>query len=172
VLPFLGVHSFVGKQTDGYDRSVGLSTGALLGFRLSPVFSLAGQISFDALNFKDNQNDASGFAFVVALVPQFHIVAPTFEIIVGPKIGLWFEGIDTTYNYQKSSDSASGLLVGVNAGMFFPVGRHLWLGGLLTFDVRSFTRICVNTNTVDETCSGSMLPDSLKLWGLAAAMLF
>ena len=175
VLPFAGVHSFVGTPNDGYARSVGASTGVLLGFHLSPVFSLAGELSFDLLNFKNTPSDPSGIAFVMAVVPQFHIVAPTFEIIVGPKIGLWFEeidGIDPNFNYEKRSTSASGLVVGLNAGIFFPVGRHVSVGGLLTFDLRPFNRICTNTNTTSESCSDSSLPDSLKLWGLAAALLF
>jgi hypothetical protein len=170
VLPFLGLHSFVGNQVE--DRSVGGSAGGLLGFHLSPVFSLAGELSFDVINFKNNQNDLSGLAFVLAVVPQFHIVAPTFEIIIGPKIGLWIEGIDSTYYGVTESSTASGLVVGVNAGMFFPVGRHLSIGGLLTFDLRPYNRYCLDTNTTSESCSSSNLPSSLKLWGLAGALLF
>jgi hypothetical protein len=171
LLPFLGVSSFVGNQVE--DRSVGATVGGLLGFHLSPVFSLAGELSFDVLNFKDDTQDSrSGFAFVMAVVPQFHIIAPSFEIILGPKIGLWIEGVDSTYNYQTQSTTGSGLVVGLNTGIFFPVGRRLSLGGLLTFDLRPYNRFCRDLNSVNESCSGSNLPDALKLWGLAGALLF
>jgi hypothetical protein len=170
VLPFIGLHSFVGNGAD--HRSVGASAGGLLGFRFSPVFSFAGELSVDVLNLHDSPDNASGVAFVMALVPQFHIVSPSFEIILGPKIGLWFEGIDSTYNSQRVSDTASGLVVGLNAGIFFPVGRRLSLGGLLTLDLRPFNRKCADTDTTNEICTSSDLPDALKLWGLAGALLF
>ena len=172
--PYLGISSFLGETADLGHRSVGARAGAILGLRLHPAFSLNGEISLDVLNFRDvpSGQKMTGGAFALSASPLFHLFAPTVEVVFGPRIGIWGEGITRRVNDVETSFSASGFLMGLNAGLFFPVRRCLSVGGLVTLDTRLFGRTCTKNADGSEMCSDGDLPKALTNLTFNFAMMF
>ena len=134
--------------------------GGLAGWHLTPRFSINGEFTLD---FMDGDMDSS------MLKPHEHyldfVLSPLFhfwshKIVVGPKLG-WF----TNHRSYSDSDSAAlrewwsehgtragyagpileahsgqGLLFGINAGGFIPLGR-LAIGLLASANFRHFTTV-------------------------------
>jgi hypothetical protein len=161
--PYLGISSFRGETADLGHRSVGARAGAILGFRLHPAFSLNGELSLDVLNFRDvpSGQKMGGGAFAFSASPLFHVFAPTVELVFGPRIGVWAEGITRKVNDLETTFSANGFLMGLNGGLFFPVRRCLSIGGLVTLDTRLFSRTCTKNADGNDICSEDNLPRAL-----------
>ena len=172
--PYLGISSFLGETADIGRRSVGARAGAILGLRLHPAFSLNGEISLDVLNFRDvpSGQKMGGGAFALSASPLFHLFAPTVEVVFGPRVGVWGEGISRKVNGVETIFSVSGFLLGLNAGLFFPVRRCLSVGGLVTLDTRRFGRTCTRNADGVEACSEDNLPKSLTNLTVNFAMMF
>ncbi len=138
LMPFIGIQSI---QNENSGTGPGLRVGGLIGARLSDQFSFNGELLFDLWNISNVPTGISESAYVVqfAAAPLFHVQAsPTAEIVVGPKLGGFFEHASISGSYGgltlDSSGSAEGLLVGANLGAFFRLSDALSLGGLLNFD--------------------------------------
>jgi hypothetical protein len=172
--PYLGISSFLGETADIGRRAVGARAGAILGFRLHHAFSLNGELSVDVLNFRDvpSGQKMSGGAFALSASPLFHLFAPTVELVFGPRVGVWGEGISRKVNGVETTFSANGFLLGLNAGLFFPVRRCLSVGGLMTLDSRRFSRTCTKNAGGSDDCSEDNLPKSLTNLTFNFAMMF
>ena len=138
LLPFIGVHSI---QNDNSGTGPGLRIGGIVGARLSEQFSFNGELLFDLWNISNVPAGVSESAYVIqfAAAPLFHLpVSPTAEIVLGPKLGLFFDHASVSGNLGgvtvSGSGSGEGLLVGANLGALFRVSDALSLGGLINFD--------------------------------------
>ena len=138
LLPFVGLQSV---QNENSGTGPGLRIGGFAGGRLAEQFSFNGELLFDLENFTNLPPGVSESSYIIqfAAAPLFHIPAsPTAEIVIGPKLGLFFEhfsasGSGGTYAVNVSG-SAEGLLLGANLGAFFRLSDALSLGGLVNFD--------------------------------------
>jgi len=172
--PYLGISSFRGETADLGHRSVGARAGAILGFRLHPAFSLNGELSLDVLNFRDvpSGQKMDGGAFAFSASPLFHLFAPTVELVFGPRVGVWAEGITRRVNDLETTFSANGFLLGLNGGLFFPVRRCLSVGGLVTLDMRLFSRTCTKNADGSKICSEDNVPRALTNLTFNFAVMF
>ena len=138
LMPFVGVQSI---QNDNSNTGPGLRIGGLVGGRMNELFSFNGELLFDLWNVSNVPAGVSESAYVVqfAAAPLFHVQAsPTAEIVLGPKLGLFFAHSSVSGSAGgftlSGSESDEGLLVGANLGAFFRVSDALSLGGLINFD--------------------------------------
>jgi len=138
LMPFVGVQSI---QNENSNTGPGLRIGGLVGGRMNQQFSFNGELLFDLWNISNVPAGVSESAYVVqfAAAPLFHVQAsPTAEIVLGPKLGLFFAHASVSGSvggYTLSgSGSDEGLLVGANLGAFFQVSDALSVGGLINFD--------------------------------------
>jgi hypothetical protein len=170
LLPFIGLQSV---QNNNSGTGPGLRVGGLVGGRLSEQLSFNGELLFDLENFSNVPAGESESAYFIqfALAPLFHVQAsPSAEIVIGPKLGLFFEhasvsGNIGTYNLNLSG-STEGLLVGANLGAFFRLSDALSLGGLINFDYMKMEWCTTSQGTC--TVSG----DGLKVISFAGAAQF
>ena len=97
-------------------------------------------------------------------------MSPTAEIVIGPKLGLFFEHFSLSEsvgtNTLDFSGSSEGLLLGANLGAFFRVSDALSLGGLINFDY--LREEWCSSNQVNCTVSG----DGLKVISFTGAAQF
>ena len=99
VMPFIGLQS---DQSANADTGPGFRVGGLVGGRINEQFSFNGELVFDWLNLNNIPAGVSASAYFiqVAAAPLFHVQAsPTAEIVLGPKLGLFF---------AHASESGSG----------------------------------------------------------------
>jgi hypothetical protein len=166
LMPFIGLQS---DQNDNSNTGLGLRVGALLGSRISEQFSFNGELVFDWENLNDIPPGVSASAYFIqfAAAPLFHVqVSPTAEIVLGPKLGLFFAHVSESEGAAAFSGSSEGLLLGANLGAFFRVADSLSLGGLINFDYMR-AEWCT-TDQGDCTVSD----DGLKVISFAGAAQF
>ena len=171
LMPFIGIHSI---QNDGVNTGPGLRVGGIVGARLSDQFSFNGEALFDLWNPSNVPSGASVSAYViqVSAAPLYHAqISPTAEIVVGPKLGFFYDHQSTSGNvYGIALDSSSnfeGLLLGANLGAFFRLSDALSLGGLVNFD---YMRAEWCSNSGGGTCTTG--GDGLKVISFAGAAQF
>jgi hypothetical protein len=173
-LPYLGAESHRGQS--GQSFGVGFLVGALFGARIGNKFSLNGELTIDAVNVKGapTGTQASRREFDLAISPLYHLGARGVEVVVGPKLGLWFGSYQlTSAGRTLDSGSARGLVGALNLGVFLPVTQGMSLGGMLSFALRTFDRACNTPVGQTETCDPS--PTNLaseKVLGFTAGALF
>ena len=138
LMPFIGLQSI---QNDNSNTGPGLRVGGVLGGRMADQFSFNGELLFDLWNISNVPAGVSESAYVaqVAAAPLFHLQAsPTVEVVIGPKLGLFFAHASASGSTGaitvSGSESSEGLLVGANLGAFFRVADALSVGGLINFD--------------------------------------
>lgn len=148
-LPFIGINHPFGKTGEG--TTTGFRIGTLLGGRLNDSLSLNGEILIDPINFK-GQTTASETWVDLAFSPLFHAVGRDVEVVVGPKLG-FFAGGGDGYADPVNGDKQSftGVVAGINAGLFARVGSSALLGGMLNVQFRKITNYCVTPGGV-EVC--------------------
>lgn len=168
LMPFIGFHSI---QNDNSGTGPGLRIGGLAGARLGDQFSFNGEALFDLWNYSDVPAGASISAYdiQVSAAPLYHLqVAPTAEIVVGPKLGFfYFHDSASALGQDLGSGSAEGFLLGANLGAFFRISDAVSLGGLANFDYLR-QEWCSNSGGGDCTPSG----DGLKVISLSGAAQF
>jgi hypothetical protein len=174
-LPYIGIASH--QEANSSDLGPGFMIGAILGGRLNPMISLNGELRVDALNVKTSQlpsgTDVSAFEVDIAFSPLFHVPFPQGEFVVGPKLGLFVGAQTVSYGGSEvETDSASGLMGGVNAGVFFDVGPKLAIGGLVSFTVRDIGSTCSTPTGGSQTCNDSPGLPSEKVLGFHGGILF
>jgi hypothetical protein len=175
-LPYIGIASH--EESNSSDLGPGLTIGAILGGRLNPMISLNGELRIDVLNVKTSSlpanTDISGaFELDLAFSPLFHVPFPQGEFVVGPKLGLFLGG--ETVNYggaEVETDTVSGLMGGVNAGVFFDVGPKMAIGGMLSFTVRDIGSVCSTPTGGSQSCNDSPGLPSEKVLGFHGGLLF
>jgi hypothetical protein len=152
-LPYLGFESHRGNTGQGL--SAGFIMGALLGGRISPNFSLNGELRLDVLNpdTAGSGVDVTIIELDLAVSPLFHVPFRGGEFVVGPKLGLFVGADSLSYGgIEQQSDTATGYVAGVNSGVFFDVSRRVALGGLVSFSVRDASRVCTTISGGSENC--------------------
>jgi len=160
VMPLFGVQSHQGSLATNVGP--GLRAGALIGERLNSHWSINGELLIDGLN---NTNDNQPFEEAqVDLAPLFHYAADSLEVVVGPKVGYgrgWY-----SYPAYAASASSSGVILGVNAGLFGLLRESASLGGVASIDYYDVTTCSISL--VGFTC----VPRTAKIVSFAAAALF
>lgn len=170
-LPFIGIHSI---QNSDSNTGPGLRIGGIIGARLNDQVSFNGELVYDRVNLDDVPSgaDVSVYNFQAVAAPFFHLqIAPTAEIVIGPKVGL-FHFADTLSAYGTSaSSSVTGWIVGGNLGAFVRVSNAVALGGLVSFDYEKASICSSDAPEYDgDTCSTD--GPGLKLLSFAAGALF
>src|SRR6185437_8989952 len=160
IMPLFGVQSHRGSLAT--DLGPGLRAGALIGERLGSHWSISGELLIDFLNdMHDNQPFEEA---QVDLAPLYHYAEESLEVLLGPKIGYgrgWYG-----YPVRGASASSSGVILGVNTGLFGLVGEGASLGGIAGFDYYDVTTCSISL--VGFTC----IPRQAKIVSFAAAVLF
>ncbi|HEY7371278.1 MAG TPA: outer membrane beta-barrel protein [Polyangia bacterium] len=169
-LPYIGTASHVGSNSA--DLGPGFMIGALLGGRLNPNFSINGELRVDVLNYKNlaPSDTRTATETDIAFSPLFHVQFPTGEFVVGPKFGFF------SYDEDDSGSSnvtytATGTTYGVNAGVFFALGRALSLGGMISYTVRDASQQCTTPSGGVKNCTdGNYAAENVL--GFHGGMLF
>ena len=142
LVPAVGVHTVLGDG--GRGAGPGLRVGVLAGSRIIELLSLNVGLVYDRANLETAQ--ASGNAFDIGFSPLFHFPLEKLEIVLGPVAGIFLGQVaigdfSDTWSY--------GWTAGANAGVMFPVGSKVQLGGLLNFFLNSPFKSCTTTGGVD-----------------------
>jgi hypothetical protein len=171
---YIGANSFQGKTGDGL--GVGFRLGTILGGRLNEQFSINGELTIDVLNPSNvpSGEDLTVVEVDLALSPLFHApVGMNGEFVVGPKLGfMGGSSQDMVGGVSQGEGSATGYVYGINAGMFFNVSQTTALGGLLSFQGRSYSKVCFTPPGGSQSCSSTGLPDADKVLGISGAVTF
>ena len=159
----------------GQDFGVGFVAGALLGARIGEKFSLNGEVTIDLVNVKNARagTQANRSELDLAVSPLLHFRTRALEVVVGPKLGLWFGNFGLTSGGQTlDTETARGLVGAVNAGVFLPVSKDMALGGMFSLVLKSFSRTCHTLIGQAETCNPSPSLDAEKVVGFNVGALF
>jgi hypothetical protein len=168
VLPSFGL--VAPDQNDKtHGARAGFRMGAILGWHLSPRFSLNGELNLAVLRFKADTaftlgGETDGLLFDYALSPLFHIGSRSLEVVVGPKVGRFRYALDD--NDPQSLSRSTGWSYGVNLGVFAPL-QTMAIGGVVSYTSGHATELC------DSTCHGrtSNIGD-LRVVAVSFAMLY
>jgi hypothetical protein len=174
MLPHIGFHSYQGQG--GATLGPGLHVGGLAGFLLGDSVSLNGELTFDFLRATNLPagDRYSELDITAAFSPLVSFPAGRVELAFGPKLGGWIG----SYNQEslvrgKGDGDYSGFDLGANGAAVVQVGRKLWLGGLASFDVRTYGMSCFTPLEGTRTCSlSSNLPSPDKVVTLSALLMF
>lgn len=143
VLPNFGFLALGDSDKQRVSRP-GYHMGAILGWHLSPRFSVNGEINLSVLRFKaDTANGVSdtGFLFDYALAPLCHIGARNLEVILGPKLGRFRYSLPDARYGDAPLSLSTGWSYGLNFGMLAPL-QNMAIGGLISFTSNHATEIC------------------------------
>jgi hypothetical protein len=171
-LPYVGLESHAGDSGNGL--GVGFVLGTLLGGRLTPQFSLNGEIMIDVLN-PDTVSGLSETAVEVdiALSPLFHAPFTGGEFVIGPKVGFFGQAAQIKEDGVDGPKArGNGYLVGFNAGAFFTLKNGVGLGGLFNFTLRKPLEFCVTNPGEAEVCDSTTDYPSEKILAFMGAALF
>jgi hypothetical protein len=174
-MPYLGLNVPVGSGSSQY--STGLRLGGLFGFNLGPSLSLNGEMTIDIMNpdWGGSSGDVTEAYVDFAFSPLFHFGTPQLEFVVGPKLGFFGEAANVSYaSGPDDKYSGSGLVYGLNAGVFVPVG-NMAIGGLFSFTGHSYSKMCTNDSTtgyVDLCGDASGTVAGSKVIAFTGALLY
>jgi hypothetical protein len=100
---------------------------------------LNGEVTYDKSWIQSLEGDDPSEAFVdFALSPLVHWSHGRAQLALGPEIG-YFTSSETYTSMAtgtRVAASSSGLVVGLNAGVFAGVNGYVSLGGMLSLEVR------------------------------------
>lgn len=168
VVPMIGINSFQGDS--GRNTGPGLRLGLLAGSRMTEHFSLNVGFAFDIANLDAAPGvNASRYVFDIGFNPLFHFPLQSLDIVAGPLAGVFVDHGSLGGAAPSVATWAYGWTVGANAGILFPVGAKVRLGGLANFYLRNPLNVCVTANGAD-TCSSSGV-NSVKTLALSFAAL-
>jgi len=159
-VPSVGINSIMGDAGQG--KGVGLRVGLLAGSRIGEHFSANVGLAFDKVSM--DAPSASDYVFDFGFNPLLHFPLEKLEIVAGPVLGVFVDkGAASTLGLTIDS-WAYGWTLGANAGLLFPVGSRLRVGGLVSLFVRNPIKNCVTTNGNDSCQSdGLNTPKVLSL---------
>jgi hypothetical protein len=174
-LVYLGVNSFQGSNNSIVGP--GVRFGAILGAQPWETFSINGEITIDQQNIHVPANapgtSVSAIEFDLAVSPLYHLRTGNIEFVAGPKLG--FMVADQTWRsngLDSEDDSATGFVLGVNAGLFASLSRHFGIGGLASFVSRPFSKVCSTPFAGGQVCRTDNLPDADNVLALSIAIIF
>ena len=168
LVPMIGINSFQGDS--GRGTGPGLRLGLLAGSRLTELLSLNIGFAFDFVNLDaPAAANASRYVFDIGFNPLFHFPLQKLDIVAGPVAGVFVDHGKAGGAGLSVDTWAYGWTAGANAGVLFPVGRKVRLGGLANFYLRNPLKACVTANGMD-TCASSGV-DSVKTLALSFAAL-
>jgi hypothetical protein len=181
-MAYLGFQSFQGKfaaQTSndgsgtGLQLGLGPHVGGLIGFRFMPQVSLNAELTLDVphadLMGATGSIDASRYAISVS--PLYHVDVGAVDFIVGPKLGFWTSSFSQNDAFSTATLTYSGWMAGVNAGLYYKVGR-IGLGGLASFDYASVLQGCLTDDFQMRNCGPNNSYAADKLLSFALVILF
>lgn len=173
MIGYIGAHSIQGDG--GAILGPGLRAGGLLGFRVNDNVTINGELTLDVMNAAHlPETDAySEQDATIGLSPLVAFPAGTVEVAFGPKLAVW--GADYGQDFRargQGKGTYTGYDLGVNAAALAQVGRHIWLGGLASFDLRTYGHSCFSPRGGLERCTSYNLPSSDKVLGLSALLMF
>jgi len=147
-----------------------------VGFRIGDHFSINGEVTIDIVNAKslpgEDTYSEEDLSFGLSPLVAFP-VASGVEIALGPKFGGWVADYSqTSLTRANGGGSYSGYDLGANGATFVQVGRKIWLGGLISFDLRTYGSSCFTPFAGHERCATTDLPTSDKVFALAALLMF
>jgi hypothetical protein len=170
LLPFAGVHAFLGEAKSG--QSIGGHLGALVGGRFTRSLSLSGEVAFDWLNPEPASGaSAFGIEVMVAASPLYHVAIGKLELVVGPKLGYWAGFAESTLADRTTDARVDGVALGGNLGIFGPLTRALSIGALAALDVRTVRETCATISGQPQSCTGGSDVASDNLFSLSVAVL-
>lgn len=158
LVPCFGMNVPLGSLADGYTQ--GFHLGALAGWHLAPRFSLNGGVALDLMNANVDSSifNPREYYLDASVIPLLHFQSGL--LFIGPQIG-WFVNrrspSDQTGLYSRPSAPTlvkhwgQGVLLGVTAGAFAPMGK-LALGLVAGAGYRRF---------ITADCGGSACADRL-----------
>ena len=101
-----------------------------------------------------------------------HIINSDVELVLGPKLGFWGGAVEVMALGQTVKGRANGAVVGVNAGIFVPVGDSLSMGALASFTLRTISQTCTTEPGFSEVCNTNPDDDADKVVSVTGGMLF
>jgi hypothetical protein len=152
-MPFFGMHTVQGDG--GKNFGPGPRIGILGGGYLREQVSLNAEVALDWTNPNVSGADIKMFVGDLALSPLFHYRRPEIELVVGPKLGLFYgyAYIDSSF-FGGSTSTARGWTAGLNAAALFPISGSASAGLLFNYQARELTENCV-TAMNRKLCSSS-----------------
>src|SRR4029077_10196945 len=97
-----------------------------------------GEILIDFINPETDTPGVTTLGVEVAFSPLFHIPSNTLDIVIGPKLC----GFAPPISDGSNTETISGYLLGVNAGLFAGISPSMAIGGLVSFSIREPTKVC------------------------------
>jgi len=173
-LPYIGTHSYQSEANRAYFP--GFRIGTLIGGRVNEQLSLNWELTFDISNIDrapGAPTSSSEFAFDFAFSPLIHIPIGPAEILLGPKLGVFWVSTDIHQDtsYASQSHQGTGILGGITAGTFMAVSSTVSLGVLLSGELRKIEHAC--TVNAGEVALCDLARDgSAAIIGLTAAAIF
>jgi hypothetical protein len=173
ILPYIGTHTYQSAANSAYFP--GFRIGGLVGGRVSEVLSLNWELTLDVANVDNppTTKSSSEFAFDFGFSPTIHLPAGAAELLLGPKLGVFWVHTDIhdPATYNSEGRQGTGILGGVNAGAFMSVSANVSLGLLLSFEFRKIEHGCAAN--ADEIALCDLARDrAATVFGLTAAALF
>jgi hypothetical protein len=165
VVPSLGINSIMGDA--GQNTGVGLRVGLLAGSRIAEHFSANVGLAFDKVTV--NTPTASDYVFDFGFNPLLHFPLEKLEIVAGPVVGVFVDKGAVGSGTFATDTWAYGWTLGANAGLLFPVGSKVRVGGLVNLFVRNPIKLCATTNGNDSCTSDGL--NSPKVLSLSAAAM-
>jgi hypothetical protein len=173
LLPYIGTHSYQSDAESSYFP--GFRLGAMLGGRVNEDVSLNWEMTFDVSNIDTAPMapSSSEYAFDFAFSPMGHFLAGPVELVVGPKLGVfWVHAeVHSATTYTSETHQGTGILGGLTVGTFMAVSTTTSLGVLLSAEVRKIEHAC-NVNVGEIALCNLSRDDAAKLVGVTAAALF
>jgi hypothetical protein len=172
LIPYLGLQSYRGEG--GAHLGPGTRLGGLIGLRVGDNVWINGELTIDSLSTRNLPDGDSydEYDFAASLSPLVFVPAGDVQLAFGPKLGAWAASYNqSSFARGDGNGSYSGFDLGVNGAAFFQVGRKLWLGGLASFDLRTYRSSCFTAFAGIEGCS-STLPAADKVVAISALLMF
>ena len=116
---------------------------------------------------------SSEFAFDFAFSPMFHLPAGAAEIVLGPKLGVFWVHTDVhnDMTFNDEPHQGTGILGGISAGTFMAVSSTVSLGVLVSVEARKIEHAC-NVNAGEVALCNLARDSSATILGVTAAALF
>jgi len=147
----------------------------MLGFRFEEVVSINGELTLDSVELRNLPvgERLSEIDLSATISPLFSVIDGKLELAFGPKLGLWLGSYNqSSLSRGDGSGTFSGWDLGANVAGVAQVGRHLWLGGLASFDLRIFRNSCFRPTAGIEGCTSGDLPPADKVLALSILLMF
>ena len=168
VVPMIGINSFQGDSGQG--TGPGLRLGLLAGSRLTELLSLNVGFAFDLVNLDVPPGASAGrYVFDIGFNPLFHFPLQKLDIVAGPLASVFVDYGNVGGGGLSVDTWAYGWTAGANAGVLFPVGPKVRLGGLANFYLRNPLKVCLTANGTD-TCASDGI-NSVKTIALSFAAI-